>query len=421
MKNAWAVGCALLCLGMFSMGCSSDDDKDNEDERADAAIVSDAGNAEQGDAGDNDAASPPVERDGFTHYTAQQGLPAYSAGSQVRVHDFSGDSAGNLWVAGYDGVYLLRAGEARFEKLTAADGLTDYPYISIAGLGEGEAIVGMEGVFEGQEDNDSEAALKSGGADRVKLDGGDLDVEHYVMGTEPGVAFPNGRYKIRSVFTIRPDYEGDHAGDIWFGGNHGVALWQASERTLLEHRAATISANGIEMHGDFWGLAIAPSGDVWIGGAHREGRIQYGQNGDFNAPLDPVIDAWPDASATDRTDDHVKAMAVSPSGTVWIGSTLNGLASYDPEANTFTYYTVADGLPGESVTALAADPDGTIWVGSWTGLGRFDPATRQWSYVRHLGQGLPTDEIVSLQIDPRTSPRTLYIGTLKGVSVYRGD
>ena len=28
MKNAWAVGCALLCLGMFSMGCSSDDDKD---------------------------------------------------------------------------------------------------------------------------------------------------------------------------------------------------------------------------------------------------------------------------------------------------------------------------------------------------------------------------------------------------------
>lgn len=414
MKKVWAFGCALLCLGMFSMGCS-DDDKDSGDGKADTGIVTDAGSS------DSDAATPPVEKDGFTHYTEAQGLPAYTAGNSVRVHDFSGDSAGNLWVAAYDGVYLLRAGESRFEKLTHANGLTNYPYISIAGLGDGEAVVGMEGVFEGNEDNDSEAALKSGGADRVKLDGSALDVEHYVMGTEPGVTYPTGRYKIRSVFVIRPDYEGDHEGDIWFGGNHGVALWKASEKTLLEHRAATISVNGIEMHGDFWGLALAPSGDVWIGGAHREGRINYGTSGDFNAPLDPVIDAWPDASETDRTDDHVKAMAVSPSGTVWIGSTVNGLASYDPSTAEFTYYTVEDGLPGASVTALAADPDGTIWVGSWTGLGRYDPSTKKWSYVRHLGQGLPTDEIVSLQIDPRTSPRTLYIGTLKGVSVYRGE
>ncbi|MDR0964957.1 MAG: hypothetical protein LBM75_00335 [Myxococcales bacterium] len=416
MRKALALWAALFCLGIFSVSCSNDDDDNGGKDTADATVDADA-NEDR-----TDATAPPVEKDGFTHYTSEQGLPAYAAGNDVRVHDFSGDSAGNLWVAGFDGVYLLRSGASRFEKLTQSDGLTDYPYISIAGLGDGEAIVGMRGVFEGQEDNDSPAALKSGGADRLKLSGSGLDVEHYVMGTPPGVTYPNGRYKIRSVFTIHPDYEGAHAGDIWFGGNHGVALWSESQKALLENRTVSISVNGSEMQGDFWGVAIAPSsGDVWIGGAHREGRLRYGESGDFNASIDPVIDAWPDASVTDRTDDHVKAMAVSPSGVVWIGSTVNGLSSYDPTSQEFTYYTVEDGLPGPNVTALAADPDGTVWVGSWTGLGRYDPAAKKWSYVRHLGQGLPTDEIVSLQIDPRTSPRTLYIGTLKGVSVYRGE
>lgn len=60
----------------------------------------------------------------------------------------------------------------------------------------------------------------------------------------------------------------------------------------------------------------------------------------------------------------------SPWGELWIG-TYAGLARYNKEKDTFTWYTLDDGLPGWSVTALEFDGKG-MWVGTGNGLSYFD-------------------------------------------------
>ena len=415
MRRAWGVP-GILLLGTLLAACGSKGTKTNTDP---------INPGDKTDAGEKPPAPPPVQAGAFTHYLLANGLPAYTkdeGGIVSGILDVSGDEAGNIWVAGGDGLYLLRKGENGFEKFTAEDGLQDYTILSVAGLGPDEAMVGYQGVFGGMEDNDPEEMLKSGGADRVSVSGGTLSATHYVIGTPPGTGFPNGRYKIRSVFTIRAVYDGPYAGDIWFGGNHGVGMWNAAEGAIIEYRYVAIEGPTF-MAGDHFGIAFDAVGDVWIGGAHRVGKLQYATNGgDFFAPIDPVLDVWPDADDVNRTDDHVRALAVDTSGKVWIGSLTNGLASYDPAAGTCAFYTEADGLPGTAIASVAADPDGSIWVGTHTGLGRLDPETGGWTIMRHLTEArLPTDEIMSVQIDTRTTPRTVYIGTLQGVSVYNGE
>jgi ligand-binding sensor domain-containing protein len=289
-------------------------------------------------------------------------------------------------------------------------------------------MVGYEGAFAGLEDNDPKWMLESGGVDRVRLHGTVLETEHRLLATPPGVepGYPEGRYKLRSVYVIRAVHTGPYAGDIWFGASHGVAMWSQRFGQILEHHHCAINGykaagDYIIMTGDFFGLALDARGDVWIGGAHREARVPYARSGgDFWAAFDFELDAWPDRDDRDRTDDGVSALTVDVAGDLWIGSMANNLARYRPSTAAFEYFDRSKGTPDGSVLALAADPDGSIWVGTWIGLGRYQPATGGWTYYYSFTLGLPSDYIRSLQVDTRTSPRTLYIGTGGGVSIYRG-
>ena len=98
----------------------------------------------------------------------------------------------------------------------------------------------------------------------------------------------------------------------------------------------------------------------------------------------------------------------------------NNLASYSPTTHTIEYFDKSKGTPDKSVTALAADPDGTIWVGSYVGIGRYNPSTKKWIYYYQRTHELADDSISSIQIDTRTNPRSVYIGTSQGVSIYTG-
>jgi ligand-binding sensor domain-containing protein len=371
---------------------------------------------------------PPISMHGFVNYSTLHGLP-------TTVYDVSADETGNIWAAGYEALYLLRPESTGFEELTEKNGLQKWKVLSVAGLGPNEVMVGYEGVFGGKEDNDPQWMVRSGGVDRLQLaENSMLQGTHYVIHTpadeychvgSEGDACYNGRYKIRNVYIIRPLLSGPFAGDIWFGGNHGVAMWNEKQQKILEHQHCAIE--GIDTDGstrfftgDFWGLAIAPDNNVWIGGAHRVARIPYSPEGEFFAAQDPIVDVWPDSNNQDRVDDHVKAITVATNGDVWIGSVANNLARYSPSTNAIEYFDKSKGAPDQAVTALAADPDGTIWVGSYVGIGRYNPATKEWTYYYHRTHGLADDSISSLQIDTRTEPRTVYIGTSQGVSVYQG-
>ncbi|TNF57038.1 MAG: regulator, partial [Burkholderiales bacterium] len=68
--------------------------------------------------------------------------------------------------------------------------------------------------------------------------------------------------------------------------------------------------------------------------------------------------------------NYIVALHVDDDGVVWCGTWGGGLARFD--GNTWTHYTMADGLPANHVFMLRSAGDGNMWVGTSNGLAHFD-------------------------------------------------
>jgi two-component system sensor histidine kinase ChiS len=82
---------------------------------------------------------------------------------------------------------------------------------------------------------------------------------------------------------------------------------------------------------------------------------------------------------TSISGGFITALALDPSGKLWVGTPENGVDLYDPETDRFARFTHGDksGLTSDGVTAIARDGRDRIWFAmSGGGLNRFDPATR---------------------------------------------
>ena len=413
----------------------------------DAGPETDAG--EGGDAGDDagedagtdagqDAgvdAGPPLALPtlaGWQFYGPDQGGPR-------RVYGVSADEAGNVWVAGGDeGLFLLAPGAVAFRRFTVTDGLTPYRgdggaeqqrAISVAGGPAGTAFVGYQGHYGGLEDNDPPAILKSGDVDKVVLREAGIAVTHIDISTPPGVssAYPGGRDKIRDVFRIVHDRS---TGDVWFGGNHGLAMWNGREHRVREHQHPWLSgylASGAHtfLTGDYYGVGLDPSGDVWFGGGHRLAKLPFGRGRSFYAALDPRIDVWPDAVPSDarpwqRTDDFVQDLAVLPDGSLWVGSIPNGLAHVS--SGGIGYRT--SGMVDRKVTALEYDKkNGSLWVGHiWGGITRLSGSGATYYSISALGADLGNDTVPDIQSDNYRGRRRILVAFSAGaIGIYNGD
>lgn len=112
-------------------------------------------------------------------------------------------------------------------------------------------------------------------------------------------------------------------------------------------------------------------------------------------------------------DPIVRALAVDPDGSLWIGYGNQGIANY--KNGSFQQYTKDQGLTANSVTSLAVESDGTLWVGTGWGVSRFDGS----EFTNYLtDQGLLSNSVNSLAIAPDGS---LWVGVSTGVSHFDGN
>lgn len=387
----------------------------------------------------------PPSSAGWKFYGVQQGGPKF-------VYGATADEGGNIWVAGgEEGLFLLKAGEDTFRRFTLADGLRPYgflhdgvggapqgtPYLkvlSVAGGPAGTVFVGYEGKpapanrypCEDEWDNASlqgrepDASIyKSGDADKVTLKAdGTLKVVHYDIYTGPNTVRdePRGREKLCTIYRIAYD---KHTGQVWFGGNHGFAMgdahfegttdkrcfdprpyttpgywWDFSCTGVFEHvHPAVNSAEGPFLTDNYYGIAVAPNGDVFFGGLNRSTRFLYGKEGYWSAQTDTEnntknqFDIWPDAvpdypRVDQRKDDGVSGIALMGDGTIWVSSFEWGLAHLRAgenvasdgysvlgyEAKNLVNYSPKTGRA--ATFSVAADPgDGGLWAGAGWGGG----------------------------------------------------
>jgi PAS domain S-box-containing protein len=137
-------------------------------------------------------------------------------------------------------------------------------------------------------------------------------------------------------------YEDSHH-RIWLGtAEHGLYYWEAGQLTNFPDASlakASVAA-----------LAEDAFGQIWV--ATKFGLLCYDAN--FQPKEHPPVFS------------DVKALLVDRHGTLWIGTTGEGLIRFQNGA--FSSLRKTDGLPGDDVSSLFEDNEGSLWIGTRKGL-----------------------------------------------------
>lgn len=99
-------------------------------------------------------------------------------------------------------------------------------------------------------------------------------------------------------------------------------------------------------------------------------------------------------------------------GNLWFGTMAKGVARYDGEK--LTYFTLKDGLGGNTVASVAEDKAGNLWFGTHSGLSKYDGSTFT-NFTRK--DGLCHDRVSHILID---SADNMWIATWGGICRFDG-
>jgi ligand-binding sensor domain-containing protein/signal transduction histidine kinase len=214
----------------------------------------------------------------------------------------------------------------------------------------------------------------------------------------------------------------DTGGTLWIGTDEGVNRLDRAHGTFTRYQhdpanSASLRSNNV------WSMCEDKAGILWVG---TVGSIFYGTglnkfdraSGSFsyfqNDPKNPAS----------LSNNDVYAICTDQSGTVWAG-TAAGLNRYDAQKQSFTRFTVEDGLMSDYITGileedghLRADQAGNLWVCTPHGLSKFNPRTTTFRNY-DASDGL---QVIQFKGGPcKTRGGEMYFGGINGVIRFHPD
>ena len=190
---------------------------------------------------------------------------------------------------------------------------------------------------------------------------------------------PLGEYaSLRVVRTLLPAPDGA----MWIGTNQGLYRADVTARTLVEFRA------GADQPLDVSALAQTPNGDLWVG-TSEAGLYRLTAAGELTAHY--RHDAQADA-AYELPDNEVRVLLADADGGLWIGGNSRGLAWLDPNDQHFVVFehdpARTDTIGASRVSALLRERNGLLLAGTYTnGLSVHDPRTRAFALIDRVAGG----------------------------------
>lgn len=197
----------------------------------------------------------------------------------------------------------------------------------------------------------------------------------------------------------------DSRGALWIG-TEGAGLLRFDGHTL---RRLTQELHGLPEN-YVRSLVEDSDGHLWVGTA-SQGLFRSRQT--VHAPsLQPADIVWEAVNPRTAERPVLRAALRARDGSLWFGTFAQGVLRYTPDADAWTVYTVADGLPANEVNqgALLEDSGGGLWVGTPAGLARLDPATGRWQTFDRAS-GLEDNNVLSLTEVPGAG---VWAGTQRG-------
>lgn len=184
----------------------------------------------------------------------------------------------------------------------------------------------------------------------------------------------------------------DNYNHVWAGCNYtGVGEYDGV--SWVKHLSAS------ETGGGRLGMACSSDNTVWMISA--DSLYSY-SNGVWVSTAVPGFKLG--------TTNMLSDLLCAGDGSVWLGTSFNGVGHYKDGA--WTFYSVAQGMPDTTVLSIALDSAGVLWVGTTKGLTSFDGST--WSTRTTENWVLPSNRVQSLAVGANNQ---LWVGTDKGLLV----
>ena len=199
----------------------------------------------------------------------------------------------------------------------------------------------------------------------------------------------------------------DRTGTVWVGSDKkGLYRYDQSTKQMTQVTVNPADSRNT-LEGQQWPLLEDQKGRLWVGTDMDKGLY--------------VLDRTTNKFTRHNSEIAIRRLAMAPSGTIWLGSPVNGIAAFDPVRGTFTYYPPtedANGIPpGTWVSAILVSRSEEVWVASsgW-GVIRLNPKTGKFTQylpnTQMKQEGLLNDRVaVSIYED---GEGIIWIGTAEG-------
>ena len=180
-------------------------------------------------------------------------------------------------------------------------------------------------------------------------------------------------------------------GYLWFATREGVARFDGIDFTVYNRRnTPQLLSNDIR------GLLEDHDGDLWISTADGLTRLRDGRFTAFTV-------------AQGLPDNSIWSVFQGNHGGVW-AITAGGVAQYSQDR--FVPYTTQQGLSSNTISAVADGPDNTLWVATDSGLNQIE---RGRVLKPFIDSPLESETIRAIASDPAG---TLWLGTQNGLQQF---
>lgn len=285
---------------------------------------------------------------------------------------------------------------------------------------------------------------RSGGLNRLDLTTGSID-----------------RVRIGWAAPYIKDLLIDYNGNIWFGNDRGLGLYDKKTRTFSQYKNqrdydfslsnSSVTSMFEDAQRNLWvgthqgGINLSTSNHFFELINHQPDYAESMTKNNVSAILEDKdgdfwigyytdgIDLWKNGIKTFLHGNGLKnnlgkgtvfEIFEAKNGTIWIGSYQGGLQSYNKKTKIFKTYKhdpkSINSIGGNDIRAIAEDADGNLWLAiHGAGISRFNPKTETFSSFRancaDWTHALSNDWVFTVNVD---SKQRVWIGSVSGISIY---
>ena len=209
----------------------------------------------------------------------------------------------------------------------------------------------------------------------------------------------------------------DQNGIIWLGSfNNGLQSYDPSDSKFTHHAEGPFAELELD-HSYIWKVLVDYKNNIWLG--TTKGLFKVSKKADHTFNIMSMSDRLSQEYNNPLTANNILSLYESSDHSIWIGTKGASLCKYDPGKDSLTWYNKSNGLEEESVSAINEDLDGNMWIAGNSGLTKLDLKSNTFTHFT-INDGLLSNDY-NMNATFRDDQGNIYVGGYMGVDYFNPD